>query len=439
MLYLPTVLVIYALLQISIDSVTNASKLMSFDTYLIHRDSPESPFYDSSLNQSDIVERALSRSMTRLSHLNSLIKLPNNFANKMTVHSTILASTNYLMEFFVGTPPVKQLAIADTASQIVWTQCLPCVNCFNQTQPKFNPMESSSYHVLPCDSKECQELGKYDIRCEGKNTKCQYNLNYMDNSSSSGDLAFETFTLGKTSFQRMVYGCGNNNTGRFDPSSAGVVGLGGGFNSLVTKLGDQIGGKFSYCLTSKINTRSKIKFGSNAIMSGCGWIYRCGSIYTPLFLRSPLMFYFITLEAISLGVTKISMHGDKPIKNGNFLIDSGSTASYLPRDMYQELENALRNSIQATPVQHPTFKLCYMDYTNFKIPTIIFHFSGGLDLAFTIKTSMVYTRGLLCLGILPSKIDGLGVLGSNLQMDYLIEYDIKKERVSFRPTDCSKI
>ena len=38
----------------------------------------------------------------------------------------------YLMELAIGTPPVPFVALADTGSDLTWTQCKPCKLCFPQ-------------------------------------------------------------------------------------------------------------------------------------------------------------------------------------------------------------------------------------------------------------------------------------------------------------------
>ncbi|XP_047331090.1 aspartic proteinase CDR1-like [Impatiens glandulifera] len=239
------------MLQLSTALGTKSSKLIGFSTHLIHRDSFESPLYDSSINQSELVERVILRSSSRLSYLKSLLQLPNNDTEEISsIDSRIEGiSGDYLMEISIGTPPVMQWAVLDFASDI--------------------------------------------LRGTGS----------------------ETFKLGNTYLPEMVYGCSNNNDGLFKKTNAGVVGLGNGPNSLISRLHRSIPRKFSYCLTdaSKGNAKSKIDIGANAIVSSRN------SISTPLVLMKPPDFYYITLKAISIqnmrlpitGVTKISLKGNK--------------------------------------------------------------------------------------------------------------------------------
>ncbi|XP_047331125.1 aspartic proteinase CDR1-like [Impatiens glandulifera] len=422
-------LILVVVLQLSVYA-SNTSKLISFSTYLIHRDSLESPLYDSSTNKTNFLERAILRSSSRLSHLKSISKFPNDDPKEInSIDSTVSVSTvyEYLIEISIGTPPIKQLVIFDTGSDNVWTQCLPCVNCFRQTQPKFNSKRSRSYNILTCGGKECGKLGN-DKTCEWRYGKCTYTLKYLDNSSSSGDLAMETFKLGNNFFRKMVYGCSNNNIGEYHHTIAGIAGFGPGPHSLISQLSDMVGGKFAYCLVhySKINTRSKISFGASAIVSG---------------RSTPLVSEYITLEGISVeNMAFPVMVGHQrtytriPFRS-QAILDTGALQSYLPTDLYQQLENFLINVIKLYPtIKYGIFQNCYRFYPNF--PTLILHFSRGAELILTRRNTIINNKGLWCLVINPS-FNGETIIGSLLQMDYMIGYDLKNGSVSFRATNCS--
>ncbi|XP_047326349.1 aspartic proteinase CDR1-like [Impatiens glandulifera] len=449
-IYYATILLLYITLQFSIASTTNASKLIGFSTYLIHRDSLESPLRDSYVNQTSHVARAIHRSRSRLSHFKSILNLPDNDVDEdeNNVYSTIVSSGGeYLTDISIGTPPIKQMVVVDTGSDIVWTQCLPCTKCFKQNQPIFNPQKSSSYHKLECNSSACTAMNNEVQSCDINPTICKYRLAYGDHSISSGELAFETYKLGPTSIPKMVYGCGHDSQGTFDGTASGIIGLGGGSLSFVGQLRDLIGGKFSYCLVYRFDlnkdTRSKISFGSHAIVSGHG------VVSTPLIGKKTDTFYYLSLKAISIGETRFPYESlDKSMEvleddqstivdNGNIIIDSGTTLTYLPHDMYQKVKHALKKAIHHKRVKDPQkkLKLCYKNSKNFRIPPIIFHFAGGADLTLPMTSTFVLNDNLMCLAILPAKV---AIYGNLFQMDYLIGYDLQIGKVSFKPTDCSK-
>jgi len=64
----------------------------------------------------------------------------------------------YLVKLGIGTPQHFFSAAIDTASDLVWLQCQPCVSCYRQVDPLFNPKLSSSYAVVPCSSDTCAQL-----------------------------------------------------------------------------------------------------------------------------------------------------------------------------------------------------------------------------------------------------------------------------------------
>ncbi|CAN1176540.1 Aspartic proteinase CDR1 [Linum perenne] len=149
------------------------------------------------------------------------------------------------MNITLGTPPFQILAIANTGSDVVWTQCKHCPSCYVQNAPLFDPASSGTYQTVP--------------------------------------------------FLKTLIRCGHNNAGTFSANEPGIVRLGGGSTSLVTQIGSSIGYKFSYCLVKlgEDKLTSMMSFGENAVVSG---------VSTPLF-SDPTRptFYFLNLEGVSVG------------------------------------------------------------------------------------------------------------------------------------------
>ncbi|XP_047326831.1 aspartic proteinase CDR1-like [Impatiens glandulifera] len=421
--------------------MSSTSALRGFTTDFIHRDSPASPLYDPSITQADRTAKAIHRSMTRLSRFKSTLNHLKNHKVKKTsnTNSTILPGDGeYLIEFSIGTPPFKQVAIADTGSDVTWTQCQPCDRCYQQDQPVFNSENSSTFRTLTCGSNLCESLG-YSDACSGTTGTCEYQLQYGDGSTSTGVLALDTYTLGGTSIPKLVYGCSHDSQGTFEADAAGIVGLGGGPLSLVGQLGSSIAGKFSYCLLSDHSSgeSSKINFGSNAIVSGPN------VVSTPMVSKSPDTFYYLTLESISVdGNTSIPFKSRKPFAavEGNIIIDSGTTLTYIPPDMYQNLEDTMKSAIKADPVPDPEgyFSLCYNIDESFTAPTITAHFAGGADLVLPWTSTFYVYENVGCLAFSSSDSDEFNIYGNMSQMDFLIGYDLENRTVSFKPTDCSQ-
>ena len=405
-----------------------------FTTDLIHRDSPLSPFYNPSSTHYDRLHDAIQRSLKRINHFESKFEAPLRPA---------AASGEYLMKVSLGTPPVELLGIADTGSDLTWTQCLPCTQCYNQTLPLFDPARSSSYRTVSCDSDACNNVPHET--CGDKNSTCQYYYLYMDISSTKGDLATETFTIGNSNstLPEIVFGCGHlNNGGTFATSSStGSIGLSGGKFSLVSQLGLS-NKKFSYCLPPKANSTSKISFGSDAVVSGSG------VVTTPIFTQRGLVasFYFLSLEAFTVGNRRIPFtYKDKTrttrgdVVEGNIVIDSGTVLTLLPLDTLHDLVSALEQVISLPKVDDPnkTLELCYRidgKFDDIKLPNITANFKGADVVLQPLNTFTLVADDIICLAVEA----GLPVFGNLAQMNFLVGYDLDARTVSFKPTDCTK-
>ncbi|CAL5196339.1 unnamed protein product [Lathyrus oleraceus] len=399
-----------------------------FSVELIHRDSLNSPLYQPIQNKYQRVSNAIHRSIDHLSYINSLNNIPRSIV--------IPDLGEYIMTYSLGTPPVKIYGIVGTGSDIVWLQCQPCKQCYKQATHVFDPSKSKSYKNLPCSSKQCKSV---DFHSCNKNNSCEYSIDYVGGTVSEGNLGLETLTLDSTSghsasFPNFVIGCGHKNTMYFEGRNSGVVGIGGGPISLVTQLGSSIGGKFSYCFgPSMSNSTSKLNFGDAAVVSGRG------VVSTALVKKSPPIFYFVTLNAFSVGNKTIGF--SKPPVEGNFIIDSGMTLTILPSDIYKNMESTLVALVKLKRVEDPNkiLSLCYYDKSNkYVFPKITAHFKGANVLLNSISTFIPVADGVVCLAFAPSQ-DGSGVFGNLAQQNLLIGYDLRRNIVSFKSTDCTKL
>ncbi|XP_012574883.2 aspartic proteinase CDR1-like [Cicer arietinum] len=405
-----------------------------FNVELIHRDSSKSPFYHSTQNKYQHVSNALRRSINRVNHFykDSLIKTPKSIVTP--------DNGEYLMSYSIGTPPFKLYGIVDTGSDIVWLQCKPCHHCYNQTSGMFDPSKSSSYKSIPCLSKTCKYVS--DTQCT-KRHSCEYTIQYGDQSRSQGDLVTETLTLDSTtgrtiSFPKTVIGCGTQNTVSFHGQSSGIVGLGRGHVSLTTQLGSSISGKFSYCLVpmwSESNITSKLNFGHAAVVSGHG------TVSTPLSNNPKEVFYYLTLEAISVGNERIKFRDpSRGSEEGNIIIDSGTTLTLLPTEIYINLESAVAKLVKLKRARDPNniLNLCYsIPSHKYNFPTITLHFKDADVKLASIGTFIEVADGIICFAF--ASTESGAIFGNLAQQNLLVGYDLVKKHVSFKSTDCTKL
>ncbi|CAJ1926790.1 unnamed protein product [Sphenostylis stenocarpa] len=264
---------------------------------------------------------------------------------------TIAYLGEYLMELSIGTPPFKIYGIADTGSDLIWTQCVPCNNCYKQLNPMFNPQKSSSYSNISCDSNLCHELDTGECSPQ---KQCNYTYAYASASITQGVLAQETVTLTSTTgksvaLKGIVFGCGHNDTGGFNDHEMGIIGLGGGPVSLISQMGSSFGGKrFSQCLVpfhTDVSVSSKISFGKGSEVSGEG------VVSTPLVAKEDKTPYFVTLLGISVGNTYLHYNGSSEIvEKGNMFLDSGTPPTILPTQLYDRVVAQVRNQVAMTPI-----------------------------------------------------------------------------------------
>ncbi|KAK7860466.1 aspartic proteinase cdr1 [Quercus suber] len=397
--------------QVPVDASLIEASSGGFSVDLIHRDSPNSPFYNPSETPSQRIAKAVRRSISLVNRFKPTSSLSTNAAQ-----SDISSNGGeYLLKYSVGTPPVEILGFADTSTDLIWLQCEPCSICYNQTAPIFYPKKSSTYKKASCSSAQCQSL-PHSSSSGGNNSSCQYSMDYYDGSSSDGDLAVDTLTLGSTTSRpvplpKTIIGCGYDNERFTNANGSGVIGLGRGAISLASQPGSSIGGKFSYCLipfTSHGNTTSKLNFGSNAVVAGSG------AVSTPLILGQD-SYYYITLEAISVGRKRIDLTNASEsgnLEKGNIIINSGITVTSLPEQLYPD---------------------------DFRIPSITAHFTGA-DVELSSNTTFIsVNEEVVCLAFVPADdLQPATFFGNLAQSNLLVGIDVLNETVSFKPTDCTK-
>ncbi|KFK44926.1 hypothetical protein AALP_AA1G320800 [Arabis alpina] len=404
---------------------------------LIHRDSPHSPLYNPLHTVSDRLNAAFHRSISR----------SRQFSTKPDLQSGLVSTgSEYFMTISIGTPPTKTLAIADTGSDLTWIQCKPCQQCYKQNSPIFEKKKSSTYKTESCDSKACSELAEHEEGCDESSNICKYRYSYGDQSFTKGDIATETVSIDSTSgspvsFPGTIFGCGYNNGGTFEETGSGIIGLGGGPLSLVSQLGSSIGKKFSYCLS---HTVSVINLGTNSIPSNPS---KDSAVHaTPLIEKNPKTYYLLTLEAISVGKTKLPYTGeyglneDKSKKTtGNIVIDSGTTLTLLESGFYDKFGAKVEESMTgAKRVSDPEGNLPYCFQTGGKaigLPEITMHFTGA-NVKLSPSNAFVKTsEDMVCLSMIPTT--EVAIYGNLVQMDFLVGYDLEKKTVSFQKMACS--
>ncbi|KAK4255924.1 hypothetical protein QN277_008851 [Acacia crassicarpa] len=187
-------------------SLAGATKHGGFSVELIHRDSIKSPLYTESSSHFQKLQNSFLPSIKRAKHFYPNSKTEPEADIPESQVTPIIGS--YIMSYSLGTPPFKIFGIADTGSDLVWSQCLPCRNCCNQTAPLFDRSKSSTFENISCLDQTCTSIVPCPAQtcCEDGTKWCQYEQQYADNNTVSfGNLVSDSLTLGFTSGRQVAF------------------------------------------------------------------------------------------------------------------------------------------------------------------------------------------------------------------------------------------
>ena len=136
-----------------------------------------------------LVLARLARDSARVNSLNLKLQLALNNVSKSDLYpaqtellpedlstpvssGTGMGSGEYFTRVGVGQPAKPFYMVLDTGSDVNWLQCKPCSDCYQQSDPVFDPTLSSSYYPLTCNAQQCQSLDMSACR----NGKCLYQV-----------------------------------------------------------------------------------------------------------------------------------------------------------------------------------------------------------------------------------------------------------------------
>lgn len=345
---------------------------------------------------------------------------------------TSQGSGEYFSRIGVGTPAKQFYMVLDTGSDVNWLQCQPCTDCYQQTDPMFNPSSSSSYTALTCESPQCGSLEVSACRTG----KCLYQVSYGDGSFTVGDFVTETVSFGDSgSVNDVALGCGHDNEGLF-MGSAGLLGLGGGPLSLTKQIKAS---SFSYCLVDRDSSKSST-LDFNSAAPGAE------SVFAPLVKNGKVdTFYYVGLTGMSVGGKTVSIPPSlfqmDESGDGGIIVDSGTAITRLQTQAYNSLRDAF---VKHTGTLKSTsgvalFDTCYdfSSLSSVQVPTVSFQFTGGRSLALPAKNYLipVDSAGTFCFAFAPTT-SSLSIIGNVQQQGTRVTFDLAQSRVGFTPNKC---
>ena len=334
----------------------------------------------------------------------------------------------YIVSYYIGTPPTKVYSFIDTGSNIIWTKGVPY----------FDPTQSFSYTNLTCGSDSCTYLGP-NKGCQPSGDRCNYRLRCDDGSMSLGILARDKFTF-ETPVGVLVdvgflaFGYSFLTSPHFTGKENGCLGLNRQKLSFVDQLGIK---KFSHCMVipDKIGLRSStMYFGSRPGVSG----------EPTQILKNPFQDYYVNLEGIRIGDQKVllppGVFNLTAKFDGGVIIDSGSSHTWLRKEAFEPFLRMMLQKVRF-PLEKPPseeFELCFKGKNDdlHSILPATFHFMG-VDLRLIPETTFQEVKGeLFCLVILRNPNNNVTSIGNFQMRDFWVEYDIENQVISFASAKC---
>uniref|UniRef100_A0A7S3VAK6 Peptidase A1 domain-containing protein n=1 Tax=Chaetoceros debilis TaxID=122233 RepID=A0A7S3VAK6_9STRA len=314
---------------------------------------------------------------------------------------------SYHVNMYIGSPPQRRLVIVDTGSRYLVFPCKPCRNCGKQhfSNDYFDPNISSTdvsnqcvntsgsgssswiYNVrtgintntetdvdtnINIDIQQCtfQTSSRQQEVCDPRTGMCQFRQNYAEGSSISGyemedivwfgtDNEEESMKIHMQYAVPLSFGCQTVETGMIARQFAdGIIGLvehdGNAVLDMMHDAGVIDHRAFSLCLSKK---GGFLSLGGTALLNddenenvaaaAAGTRHR----HLETMQMEPLLkgskYYAVQVEAVFLGELEIAtkaevanaFHSNKK----GAVIDSGSTDSYLPKDLRDHFASAWMN------------------------------------------------------------------------------------------------
>ncbi|RWR86113.1 aspartic proteinase PCS1 [Cinnamomum micranthum f. kanehirae] len=370
--------------------------------------------------------------------------------NKLFFHHNVSLTAS----LSVGTPPQLVSMVLDTGSELSWLLCNT-----TSSSSSFDHRRSSSYSPSPCSSPTCTTKTRdFSIppSCDSKRL-CHVTLSYADASSSDGNLASDTFHVGKSAAPATAFGCMDNafSSATSDGGTAGLLGMNRGSLSFVTQLAIS---KFAYCI-SGLDPSGVLLLGSSDPLPGS----TSNLGYTPLIkISDPLPYfdrvaYSVQLEGIRVSTKQLSLPKSvfEPDHTGagQTMVDSGTQFTFLLGPVYKALKDEFIQQTRSLlkVLDEPNFVFQGAMDTCFRVsgripglPDVVLVFRGaemrvsGARLLYRVEGERRGVDYVYCFTFGNSDLVPMEayIIGHHHQRDMWIEYDLEQSRVGFGPARC---
>ncbi|XP_019197746.1 PREDICTED: aspartyl protease family protein At5g10770-like [Ipomoea nil] len=344
----------------------------------------------------------------------------------------------YIVTIELGTPKEKFTLLVDTGSDNTWVGCKPCnTGCGPNL---FDPSKSSTYVNDSCRP----------------STDDQFNVTYGDNSKSEGYWGCDTLTIDKSyAVKNFQFGCGQEIQNMVDDNNDGILGLGRGDLSLPSQGGTNFQ-KFSYCLPKSNSKKGYLFFGNEAQAKSSSSKPQFTPLLSPpenlaeKYLKKS--YYFVELIGMSVAGKRLDV-APSVFNSPGTIIDSGTSITQLPQEVYSALTTAFNQSMAskypaAASKEMSELDTCYNVDTNSNVivPAITLHFkgmSGKREIDVELRQSGIVILpesepNLVCLGFAQQKDGGLAIIGNHQQRQMTMFFDLQGNSVGFGTNNCAE-
>ncbi|KAL9118033.1 MAG: hypothetical protein Q9187_005425 [Circinaria calcarea] len=350
----------------------------------------------------------------------------------------------YFANVTLGTPPQNLRFHIDTGSSDLWT------NSVNSELCQLSPEEAEAQ-----DFESCSVSGTYNANASSTYQYLDSNflIRYADRSGAQGDYVTDTLRIGGSTLTKLQLAVGYNST-----SSEGVMGI--GYPALEVQAvnnGDQPYANIPQAMVEQGLIQSNayslwlddLASSSGSILFGGVDTDKYHGSLSTLPIQPEEGAYLemiVTLTGVSLTQNgKNTSMATTELPTG-VLLDSGSTLSYMPATLAQNLYKAL--NVQYSSRARRAFCDCSLAQST---ATIDFSFSGavisvplremvlqgGAD-AQTLSGSLGCTFGIAAI---PASSSGGGTftLGDTFLRSAYVVYDIANNEISLAPTNFNSV
>uniref|UniRef100_A0AAV1TD09 Peptidase A1 domain-containing protein n=1 Tax=Peronospora matthiolae TaxID=2874970 RepID=A0AAV1TD09_9STRA len=345
---------------------------------------------------------------------------------------------------YAGTPPQRASVIVDTGSALMAFPCSGCDGCGNHTDLPFDANNSSTLaHV------KCSQQSFYQCKgCNLPSDTCAISQSYLEGSSWKASVVEDVVYLGgDSSFDDEVmrnkygtvyqFGCQNVETGLFVTQVAdGIMGLSRTDSHIVAKLHRENkipSNLFSLCFIEDGGTMSVGQPHTAAHRGEIGYVKMIPD-------SSTNHLYNLPMKDVRIGGKSINAKAES-YTQGHFIVDSGTTDSYLPKSMDAEFSKKFKEVAGRDYQVNASCK----GYTNEELallPTIQLVMEAEGDeneeviLSIPPEQYLLYENGKYCGGIHLTENSG-GVIGANLMTNRDVIFDTSNGRVGFVDANCA--